>query len=179
MSFEQSLQFGKIGESLIAKWFLRRGYSVLPVYEKEYVENKGPVLFCPENKQYICPDLLVFNEQNKVFWIEAKHKTAFTWHRNTKQWVTGIDIHHYENYLEIAKKNHSWPVYLLFLHGKGIAKDTPEGMESPAGLFGNTLEHLSKHEHHRHKNWGKNGMVYWSLKHLKRYANIEDVGANN
>jgi len=172
MGFKEKLAVGKIGESLIAKWFISKDYNVLPVYEKEINEGKGPVLFSSTLKNLICPDMLVFKDK-KVFWIEAKHKSAFSWHRITKEWVTGIDLHHYEDYLEVANTLCGWPVYLLFLHESGKAKDTPEGMETPTGLFGENLNKLATCEHHRHDNWGKYGMVYWSVSSLKKYCSLE------
>lgn len=168
MLFTDSLSIGKIGESYIAKWFQTRGYNILPVYEIEHNHGKGPQLFTSNNTGLICPDMLVF-KQDKIFWIEAKHKTAFSWHRKTQRWVTGIDLRHYFDYLEIANSLIGWPVYLMFLHKKGTAKDTPEGMESPSGLFGEDINFLSKNENHRHHNWGKSGMVYWSTEVLKCY----------
>ena len=162
MSFERHLKEGIVGETRIASWFKNKGYSILPVYEVEIDSGKGPRLFTKE-AQYIAPDMLVFKGE-KCYWIEAKHKTAFSWHRNTHRWVTGIDIKHYEHYCEIDDSA-PWPVWLLFLHKGGQAKDSPPN--SPAGLFGNSLRYLRKNENHRHKNWGKYGMVYWAVEHLK------------
>ncbi len=166
MNFTGKLEYGKAGESRIAAYFKRKGYSVLPVYEKEMTERKGPTLFAFDGTQVIAPDMLVFSGE-KCFWVEAKRKSAFTWHRISRQWVTGIDINHYENYLRIADGLSPWPVWLLFLHESGRAKDTPEGMSSPTGLFGNDLLVLRECENHRHENWGRHGMVYWARKSLK------------
>jgi hypothetical protein len=166
---EIELSYGEIGESLIANWLKHKGFDVLPVYEKIIDTGKGPQLFTAYGN-FVAPDLLVFNHQ-KVLWIEAKHKTAFTWHRITSTWVTGIDLHHYHDYWVVYKRS-PWPVFLLFLHEGGQAKDSPP--DSPAGLFGERLEYLRQHEHHRHGNWGKTGMVYWSVDVLKRYASINE-----
>jgi len=174
MSFSHQLQIGKVGESLIAKWFQCRGYNILPVYEKEISENKGPVLFSAEGENIICPDMLVF-KKDKILWIEAKHKTAFTWHRISRKWVTGIDLNHYRHYQRVATNLSGWPVYLMFLHKMGTAKDTPDGLISPSGLFGEELLFLSQHENHRHMNWGKSGMVYWNSDTLKKYADLETI----
>ena len=174
MGFKTQLQIGKIGETIIASWFKSRGYNVLPVYEKEISEGKGPTLFTFDNSNIICPDMLVFNNQ-KCFWIEAKHKTAFSWHRISKKWVTGIDLRHYFHYLEIAKKYSQWQVFLLFLHKDGIAKDTPGGMISPTGLFGGELIFLSSNENHRHTNHGRTGMVYWNVDTLMKYSDLDSV----
>lgn len=167
-AFRESLRVGKVGESKIAQYFKDKGYNVLPVYEIEIDSGKGPQLFTP-NKQLIAPDMLVF-KMDKCFWIEAKHKTAFTWHRNTQKWTTGVDLKHYEHYCEVDNCS-PWPVWLMFLHRGGQAKDSPA--DSPAGLFGNTLEHLREHENHRSPNWGKYGMVYWNIGSLKKLANID------
>jgi len=162
-AFKENLSRGKIGESRIAQYFKDKGYNVLPVYELETDTGKGPQLFTPR-KGLIAPDMLVF-KMDKCFWIEAKHKTAFSWHRNTSRWVTGIDLRHYYDYCEVDDST-PWPVWLMFWQRGGQAKDSPA--DYPAGLFGNTLEYLRQHENHRHENWGKSGMVYWNINSLKR-----------
>lgn len=167
-SFARSLEFGKVGESEIARWLNGRGFNVLPVYEIEKNQFKGPAVYSADGSEVIATDMLAFNLE-KAFWIEAKHKSAFTWHRKTQRWVTGIDLHHYEHYQEINRIS-SWPVWLMFLHRDGLAKDTPQGKISPTGLFANTLDYLSQNENHRHSNHGKSGMVYWAADHLKRVA---------
>ena len=164
MSLEESLAIGQAGESAIATWLRGKGYSVLPVYEKLFDTGKGPQLYTP-GAELIAPDLLAFRG-DRVLWIEAKHKTAFSWHRLTGRWVTGIDLRHYGDYLKVDDDS-PWPVWLLFLHAGGQAKDSPP--DSPSGLFGERLEYLRQHENHRHENCGRSGMVYWAhetLKHL-------------
>lgn len=168
-NFEQSLKFGQAGESLIAQWLIGRGRCVLPVYEKIIDEGKGPQLYTQGGGR-IAPDLFVFGK-GKPLWIEAKHKNAFTWHRKTKQFVTGIDLRHYEEYCKVDDET-EWPVWLLFLHRGGIAKDSPP---SPSGLYGNSLDVLRGCENHRHSNWGNSGMVYWAIKDLCRLDNFENV----
>jgi hypothetical protein len=170
VSFSESLDYGQVGESLIARWMRRRGNFVLPVYEKEIDTGKGPRLFAP-NGQRIAPDMLVFGGPLPK-WVEAKHKTAFSWHRLTARWVTGIDLRHYQDYLLVDDET-PFPVWLLFLQRGGHAKDSP--VDSPSGLFGNSLSHLRENENHRHGNWGPSGMVYWAIKDLRKMATLEDV----
>lgn len=171
MQFRKALGFGKAGESAIAKWLIAKGYDVLPVYETIIETGKGPQLFTLKGS-YIAPDLLAFNA-TKVLWIEAKHKMAFSWHRISCQWVTGIDLRHYNEYCIINDRG-PWPVMLLFLHEGGQAKDSPAS--SPRGLFGNYLSYLREHESHRHQNWGRTGMVYWGIDDLKQFTDFK-VGA--
>jgi len=152
---------GQAGESIISRWLRSRGCAVLPVYEKIMDTGKGPHLFLPQGS-VIAPDLFVFKGHD-AWWIEAKHKEAFSWYRITSQWVTGIDLHHYEQYLRVDEMT-PWPVWLLFLHRGGQAKDSPPN--SPAGLFGQTLELLRHQENHRSDKWGKGGMVYWACNSL-------------
>lgn len=165
--FDRQLKYGQAGESSIAKWLRSRGNSVLPVYEKIFDTGKGPRLFVPEG-ELIAPDLLVFGSHGTL-WIEAKHKTAFAWHRISQQWVTGVDLKHYKDYLSINTQS-PWPVWLLFLHDGGQAKDSPPN--SPRGLFGNSLSILEGCEDHRHGNWGKSGMVYWAITSLICLASL-------
>lgn len=170
MNFARTLAYGKAGESAIACWLRQQGFSVLPVYEKLIDEGKGPQLYMPD-KNLIAPDLFVFGK-GKAFWIEAKRKTAFSWHRITSRWVTGIDLRHYADYCEIDDST-PWPVWLLFLHEGGQAKDSPP--DSPQGLFGETLMKLRKCENHRSDRWGRTGMVYWASGSLQLLATLDEV----
>lgn len=164
--FDVQLKRGKIGESQIANWFKSKGYHVLPVYEIEKNQYAGPAVFSVNGEKIIAPDMLIFGKEKPIYWIEAKHKNAFTWHRKSKRFVTGIDLHHYKEYQKLSKLI-DWPIWLLFLHKPGIAKDSPPG---PSGLFGNNLEYLMQNENHRHANWGKSGMVYWAIDKLKKLS---------
>jgi len=171
--FEQQLAIGKIGESEIAGWLKARGNNVLPIYEIEKNQFKGPAVYPSSGNSLTAPDMLIFGKN--TMWIEAKHKNAFSWHRisekkHEKPWVTGIDLHHYKQYLEVMNLS-DWPVWLFFLHRKGTAKDTPPGELSPTGLFCNDLNFLKNNENHRHNNHGKSGMVYWHIGVFKKLSN--------
>jgi len=116
--------------------------------------------------------MLAFREHTQFGWIEAKTKSAFTWHRISKRWTTGIDLHLYYEYIKAAKLS-PLPVYLMFLQLAGRAKDSPFGC--PTGLFGGELEYLQRNENHRHANWGPSGMVYWSVGVLEKFAELHDL----
>ena len=174
MNFHEQLAIGKAGESAIAKWLIRQGNSVLPVYEKIINEGKGPQLFTGIGG-LVAPDLFAFSKSGKMYWVEAKHKTAFSWWRKGKVFETGIDLCHYRDYLQVAERTGA-RVAILFLHKGGQAKDSPP---SPSGLYGNNIDVLSQHESHRHGGWGRSGMVYWTREvdggPLKLIAEYSDV----
>lgn len=171
--FAQQLAVGKAGESKIANWLRRKGYHVLPVYEKEISEGKGPQLFTALGPGLVAPDLLAFNG-DKVRWIEAKHKSVFSWYRIGQRWVTGIDLRHYNDYLKVCELS-PWPVWLLFLHSQ--SKTTEHTGVCPTGLFGESLSILAGKESHRSLRHGKSGMVYWARDDLKLLASLDEVNA--
>lgn len=175
--FERQLAFGQIAESEISKWIIARGGYVLPVYDVEYDTGKGPRIF-GAGRQIVAPDLIVFSHGG-VSWIEAKHKTVFSWHRISGRWVTGIDLHHYRQYLEVLEIA-EWPVWLLFLHR--CSAPSPDDsrypccpQECPVGLFGGPLTVLRDKENHRSGKWGRSGMVYWSNRVLTRLATLDEL----
>ncbi len=175
--FVEKLERGKTGESLIATWLRRRGNYVLPVYEVELAGKApsvyGPILGGVASQNLIAPDLLAFKSSGEVFWIEAKHKSAFTPHRiSGGTLTTGIDRRHFQHYCELAERS-PWPVWLLFLHRGGSAANCPSN--TPTGLFGNDLAVLKNCVHHEHANWGRSGMVYWAKDSLIKLATIEEL----
>ena len=175
MTFAETLRRGQIGEGRIAQWAIARGYNVLPVYDVEIDSGKGPRLYTTDG-QLIALDLFVFHPDNHVAqWIEAKTKSVFSWYRKTQQWVTGIDIRHYEDYLQVAERS-PWPVWLLFLHTDDHSDKRPdEPWPCPTGLFGQRIDRLKDCENHRDDRWGRSGMVYWAHEDLKLLATLDEV----
>lgn len=159
-AFAQCLQAGKVAESVIARWLMGKGYSVLPVYEKAEQEYKGPQLFSCDGG-LTAPDMLAMKPE-RIMFVEAKCKTGFTWSRKYQRFETGIDIKHYCDYLKVREST-GVPLWILFLQRGGAVKDAPANRpNSPRGLFGGEILHLSQSESHRHENWGNGGMVYWA-----------------
>ncbi len=172
-NFYTSLQTGKVGESLIANWFKRQGYSILPVYEVEYNTGKGPRMFTAKFTELVAPDMMVFSTDPVNFlWVEAKHKTAFAWNRIRQIWVTGIDTRHYEDYLRV-KESTGLDVLLLFLQRGGGDLNNPGGI-TPSGLFGGEITYLSGCVNHQWKT-PPNVMTYWRKEDLRFYATYEEV----
>lgn len=177
-AFQKQLGFGQIAETDIARWLISRSNMVLPVYDIEYDTGKGPRLFGAA-APVVAPDLLVFGPRGTI-WVEAKHKSVFTWHRKTQQWTTGIDLRHYTDYLAV-QDSIELEVWLLFLHGCSVPAAIDRKFPScpelcPVGLFGNSITRLRDCESHRSEKWAR-GMVYWSEQSLKRLASLEEVRA--
>lgn len=170
--FKAAYGFGLVAETAISKWIQRRGSIVLPVYEKETDGKSTPRAFSA-TRNLIAPDMLVFSK-GAAIWVEVKHKTAFAWHRNSSKWTTGIDRHCFRDYIELRKRT-EFKMYLLFLQGSGTAKDTPEGMNSPTGLFGGEILYLVKNIHHESDRCGRHGMVYWTPEILTKIATLEEI----
>jgi len=174
--FQKQLAFGRIAESQIAMWLRQRGWIILPIYDIEYDTKKGPRLYSP-TMEYIAPDLLTI-KGDIIRWIEAKHKTVFTWYRKKSQWETGIDARHFEQYQEVTKLL-PWDIWLLFLHGSdGIGTDAQRKRPSepwpcPSGLFGNKIDVLV-HTARYGKEWGR-GMYYWSVRDLLPIATMAEM----
>lgn len=169
MAFRDFLATGKVAESEITRWLMRRGCLVSPVYEQAESKFEGPRMFAIENdidRKFVAPDLLAFKLANKpgerVFFVEAKCKSGFTWSRRYKRFETGIDRHHFQDYIEIRRRT-GVPLWILFLQKGGAVKDAPPHKpDSPRGLFGNEIFALATKISHEHDGWGKGGMVYWS-----------------
>lgn len=184
--FQRNLTEGRVAEGLIARWVQARGSAVMPAYEIERSVGKGPQLFCVEG-EFVSPDMLVFSHDG-ICWIEAKHKSVFTWHRVSEQWTTGIDLRHYGEYFKVLWRT-KIPVWLLFYHreSKPDPKDIKFGCpkECPTGLFGAQLLELVLLENHRAprhdearvgmKGHGRSGMVYWARDSLQLLATKEQV----
>lgn len=175
-SFREQLAFGKTAESKIASWFRHRGHFILPVYDTLDNEKQGPRLWGP-TRDFIAPDILVWNHKG-TYWIEAKHKTVFTWHRISKNWQTGIDRRHYHSYVGLAKEWRPWKIWLVFLHECSIPDEMDMPFcppECPTGLYGGELLKLTGKVHHEHENHGTSGMVYWNESDLNQLATLDEV----
>ena len=174
MSFEEALQVGLIGEGLCAAWWQAFGWHILPAYEIEADSGKEPRLFMATQERLITPDMLCI-KGDKACWAEAKTKSAFTWHRKTETFQTGIDRRHWRDYLKVSESQ-SFPMWLMFVHRAGqVAKNTPPGMESPSGLYAQDIVKLRATIDHEHANYGPSGMVYWRESAFKRLCDYEEL----
>lgn len=182
-AFQVNLETGQLAESAIARWLRRRGWHVLPAYEKEIDNGKGPRLFMAEGtgvSELITPDLLALKD-GRFHWVEAKHKSTFTWYGIGGYWTTGIDLRHWRDYQRVQTET-GVPVYLFFLHRESRTRPddiskwgAPE--ECPTGLFAGSVSRLAAECSHESANWGRSGMIYWQpFTHLRHVASLEEMG---
>lgn len=171
--FDTLRSIGNIGENKIAQWLMTKwGCLVIPLYDAEMEYGKSERIFYAKGS-FISPDMIAFRGE-KLYWIEAKHKSVFSWHRLTRQWVTGIDLVHYDHYQRLS---HSvmGKFMIMFLHQQAYGTLRDEPYPCPVGLFGAELTYLTLHENHRHTNFGRGGMVYWAHKTLTQFATLEEL----
>ena len=180
-TFATTLPFGQIGEGYIATWLRGRGWNVLPVYEKEIDNGKGPRLFMAKSSgptQLIAPDMLALKD-GKFMWVEAKRKTRFSWYGKGGYWVTGIDKRHYDDYCAVFKTT-KIQLWIMFLHSE--SHTWPEDVRKwhapetcPVGLFGNTIDCLMNTASHVSHNYGTSGMIYWNISALRALAPLAAI----
>ncbi len=178
-SFQERLNVGRVGESDIARWLIGRGWSVLPVYEIELSRGKGPRVFSGTG-DLIAPDMMAFRG-GELKWIEAKHKTVFSWYRIGSVWETGVDQRHFNDYVRVAER-YPWEIWLMFLHRstQPSESDLKGGCPSncPAGLFGGRLLDLKTKINHASDKWGNSGMVYWKHSDLLKISGYPLMNGN-
>ncbi len=172
--FAQTLAMGVAAEEALTAWLRRQGHVVLPIAQA-IGNGNGPRLYCPDAVITV-PDLIVLGTDGKPVWLESKAKGSFSLHRTTGDWVTGIDIRHYQNYLDVMQRT-GWGVWLLF-----VAESAQYGAPR-AGLYAARLDELQQREHHRwtspRNQYGKGGMVYWGVDVFEYLATLDEINAKD
>ena len=169
MKFANNLKFGLIGERIVAEIMRARGWSVVQI-GGQHGEYQGPRIELPMGLTLVSPDLIIMKGSN-ILWVEVKHKTQFSFHQNSKTITTGIDYHHWKQYLENDTYG-SFPMWLFFVHEMASVQGMPfgSGVAVPeAGVYGGPVRWLSQNYAHIHPNFGDHGGIFWDaakLKHL-------------
>lgn len=189
--FKRKLAWGQTGETSIAYWLRKQGYSILPAYDVPLDTGKGPRLYsalASGHDKLVAPDILAILPGEKIQWVEAKRKTRFTWRWTQDVWQTGIDKRHYHDYLHVRKTT-GLPLWIMFLHEGSMPskEDKKNGCPPtcPTGLFAGEICNLEKIVDHEDSYEAKNGreypMVYWNYEDLLRptkgkpLATLEEV----
>lgn len=115
-SFEEKLAFGKEGEHEVGEYFMKLGYSLLPLYQ--FTEDIAPKIYS-EVETIISPDIFISGKE-KAFWVEVKTKNRWINYNRIRE--TGLNKRHYDEYIKI-RHNTKLPVYVVFNH----KDDNPTG----------------------------------------------------
>lgn len=126
-NFKKQLQYGEEGEQIIGNLLMQKGYSIVPLYQYTNTE-KAPSLFV-NNETLILPDIQIFREDKKPFWVECKRKRKWVhWKQNIE---TGFNTYSFDHYKRIQELT-GMSVYIAFIHEE----------HSPLGIFVTTLENF-------------------------------------
>jgi hypothetical protein len=172
MIFNDALKFGLGGERIVAEMFKAKGWVVVQV-GGQHGAYQGPRIELPLGLVQVCPDLIVMNGA-KALWIEVKRKSQFAYHRNSKTFVTGVDLHHWKEYLANDLYG-SFPMWLFFVHETSSVHSLPFGesaVRPRPGLYFERVRWMESHKHHEYHNHGANnfgnhGGIFWDVTKLK------------
>jgi len=131
MTFNNRLDFGRIGEDIVEEYLLNDGWSVIPIVPRPGVGQK---VYRKNGKNYPAPDFIVFKTDEITSWVEVKHKSTFG--EFNGNYTLGIEISYFKSYRRVGKIS-KMPVYLFFV------VDTENGHR----IFYQSLTYLSKNIH--------------------------------
>ena len=107
-TFEKLLAFGEEGEHEVAKELIKRGASVMPLYQ--FKNSHAPYILTLE-KQVTSPDLICFSK--KAFMVEVKTKNQWVSYKGLVE--TGLDFRLFKQY-ERVKNSTNYDVFVFFNH---------------------------------------------------------------
>jgi hypothetical protein len=108
--FEKKMEKGDIGEDIIREWF----------------ESQNFIVYTPKTEGAHAFDLMAISKDNtRVYWGDVKTKPSRLYYPDT-----GIDIRHYNTYLNLQTTNNI-TFYLFFVD------------ESTKSVYGNVLNRLN------------------------------------
>lgn len=163
-TFADQLNFGREIEKCVSRWLMKRGESILPVYDYSgLAEDKAPKLTnLHSSDSLVLPDLLGFR-MGRGMWFEVKFKDSANFTRITGRLETGISKRLWDQYWRVAAIS-GLPVWLIFAHKKEN--------EIRAGSLG-MLQH--KCRFYEGGKMGRCGMVFFpydSLILLSKYSDV-------
>lgn len=108
-NFKQNLEFGQGGEKEVASLLLKKGFTILPLYQ--FTDDISPKIL-KHNLSYVSPDLTIF-KNGKTLFIEVKRKK--TWVKYKGTWETGCDYSLYRHYRELSIET-GIELWMFFVH---------------------------------------------------------------
>ncbi|MEJ6791462.1 MAG: hypothetical protein QNK89_01635 [Lacinutrix sp.] len=111
-NFKEKLEFGQEGEKEIAEILIKKGYSIMPLYQ--FSDELAPQIISL-NESFTSPDLMCFKNEKSIF-VEVKSKTKWVEFKGVIE--TGCNYKHYKHYRDLSLKT-KLKVYMFFNHVKG------------------------------------------------------------
>lgn len=167
LSFDEQLARGREVERAVARWFMRRGARILPVYDYSgLADAKAPKLEAfAASDSLVTPDLLVARS-GRLQWVEVKLKERADFTHITQVEETGIGARLWDQYQQVQRHSGAL-VWLSFVHIRENAITLNSIDELVA--FGPRCYHGSKMD--------RGGMRFWPLEKLRRVARYSDLAA--
>lgn len=161
-SFDEQLASARQIEMAVGAWLIRRGWSVLPVYDYSgLADGKAPKL---DNGAggIVTPDLLA-SKAGETRWVEVKFKARADWTHLTQRLETGINLRLWNHYKTILAET-GIDVWLVFVH------------EAEDLVCGQNMTWLSQRaREYTGKKMGRDGMVFFPLGELKVFCRMSDI----
>lgn len=129
--FEEALAFGEEGEHDVARFLMRRGILVAPVYQFKNHDRAPVALYEADGAAVarVLPDLSCW-WQGRAFFAEVKRKTRWTRWNGRRE--TGFDWRLFREY-EAIRARSGVPLFVFFVHEQ----------EPPTGVFVGRLARLA------------------------------------
>lgn len=108
-NFKLNLAFGQEGEKEVTFLLLKKGYSILPLYQ--FTDDISPKIL-KGDLSFVSPDLTIF-KNGKTTFIEAKRKTGWVKYKETIE--TGCDFRLYEHYKKVSSET-GIELWMVFVH---------------------------------------------------------------
>lgn len=144
---------GDTSQRLLAEYFKRYGWFVIPSYDYTSADSKAPKMVGAAGS-FVLPDLDICKRGDRR-WAEAKYKARAAYYRKAGRLVHGIAKRHFDHYLRVAAE--SGAEIWLFIH---------EGCTG--NVLARRLEELVPHGQHN----AGNGMLYFPRRQFQRLATI-------
>jgi hypothetical protein len=169
-SFEENLEYGKKGESIVGELLVREGNTVIPCATLPAEEYKGPRVFTPEGEM-ISPDFISIANGHAI-WVEVKAKKHSSYHRISGTWNTKIEAKVLRTYTRVADIT-GCPLDIYFLHAESYDPESGR-YDAPIGIY---ILHIYPGEkisyHHE-----CGGQIYFNLADLEPKTSLEPFFAS-
>jgi hypothetical protein len=150
IEFELRLAQGAQWEQAVSDWLRKPGHGISVLELFKYRHNGQPPVFISIGDRIITPDMQVIGGGSSIY-LEVKSKRRFAKNPYTMKSMTGIDLHHWKDYIRVQQES-GIKVLIVFVH--------EETKEVRADFVDVLDRHPEKDEVPKCRT-GRGGMVFW------------------